>query len=125
MRDEHDVNDGTGGLTYTRILLEMLIAFLLLITSAPLHLHPAPRGGRNEKRQDASTFVEIEYEHPTTLCLCRFASRHSISVCYSRPPFKDSLPPSLGLSLHSCPRSEGGRDGKIGDLGLDSITRRN
>lgn len=41
----------------------MLIASWL-ITSAPLHLHPAPRGGRNEKRQDASMMWRLNDEHP-------------------------------------------------------------
>lgn len=38
-----------------------------------------------------------------TLCSCRFASRHSISVCYSRPPFV-SLTMSVPLSAHSVTR---------------------
>ena len=55
-----------------------------------------------------------------TLCSCRFASRHSISVCYSRPPFV-SVTVRLSASRYTRvlvpygSETEGGRDGKIGE----------
>ena len=92
----------------------MLIASWL-ITSAPLHLHPAPRGGRNEKRQDASMMWRLNDEHPRYALFMplRFTSFNLRLLLPST--VRLSHRPSLGLSLHSCPRSEGGRDGKIGE----------
>ena len=43
---------------------EMLIASWL-ITSAPLHLHPAPRGGRNEKRLNIIYTLHKDHEVET------------------------------------------------------------
>lgn len=85
---------------------EMLIASWL-ITSAPLHLHPAPRGGRNEKRQDASMMWRLNDEHPRYALFMplRFTSFNLRLLLPSTVRLSHHVGSSLRSLGHSLPHS--------------------